>query len=479
MKLIKILLFAYVAILSSCKILTFNDRTIECSISGNDKFFEGETISFIFSDSCNRKEAEDSICLYENSTTVDVEYSWTQNSIAVKPRKGWCKGKFYILIFDGSIRIDGQMVQSYIKRTFYYGVESSMTYIIEENIKYPDNLKASLEIPFTKEIDPDSVHDIIIYPSTEFEKELSDDSHCLIISPKNRWAPNIFYEIKICNLLSQNSYHFEDRKLTFKVMKDTEIPELSLVCRAIKNSDGYILMEKTESLNELKKNDSIGFKFSKPMDFDSIKKGITFSPYLEGQFISMDIENRNFVFVPESDYKEKQKYEIYISKKITDLNGIELYEKLEFSFIPVYEYIKIQEIKINDSIIDLLDSKESCKFLPSIKSITTNDVAEEQYSALFMISFTSEFSKEEIKSAADRIKLSIKFPLTVQSPTLRSINWISGSRIIMEYDNFKISEFDSPVFYELKIQGGQSGIINQFNEYLEETECFILEPSLD
>ncbi|MCQ2241450.1 Ig-like domain-containing protein [Treponema sp.] len=476
MKFNKVFSFSIVLLFFSCSLISTKEENIMCSIPENTEYFYGEYVSFVFSDFCNRVEAEKCITMSEKSRTVACDKIWDENVLMVRPSGNWKKGLLYELSFDGNMNINNQNIYAYIKRAFYYGDENYISKLKPLDIKFPKNEEDSLLITYDTKLEIDSLYDNIhMTPSINFEKQLIDDDKTIVISPIEKWKTSVFYKISFENIKTVDFYYLEKEELIFKIDGNKKLPELKKICRVLKNDDEFVFDEETDLYSGIKTLDSIGFEFSNPMEYESVKNGISFIPYVEGSLHKGDKEGFKYVFVPEKEFKAKQRYEISINKNVKDTNENELYEKLYSVFIPYKNYLKILNLKVN-SISIPIDKKNSCTtFVPNKTDTIINGETKTEYSCYITISFSSGFTKEELKSVTDKITLNLLFPLTENYPVVKNIFWSSESIVTIEYGNLNLGTADKNIFYQLKVNGTESGIKNQINEYMEESECFILE----
>lgn len=349
MKLNKIILFLYIITLTSCNLICFEDEKITCSLQENQDSFNEEYILFYFSSSCSHIEAEDNISLLENSKSVNIDFKWNNNTLKVKPQNDWKNGCIYQLIFDGNLLINSQNIQVYIKRNFYFGKKTLIPIIIESTIEYPKELNAPIKIDFSKKMDRESFYDNIdCYPTINFKISFINDDKTLIITPKENWKANEFYKLSFANLHSTDFYYLENKEISFRVLKDIEIPQLIDTCRVTKIDNDFYFENLGNDFSKIKKDDSIAFIFSKKMNFESVKNGFSISPHIEGNIIDYNSDGKTFIFIPEKNYQANIKYEISLSKKIKDINDIELFDVYNFIFTPKLNFLKIDDIKVND-----------------------------------------------------------------------------------------------------------------------------------
>nr|WP_318710762.1 Ig-like domain-containing protein [uncultured Treponema sp.] len=464
---------------SSCNFLSLNDETVVCSLDENCLFHEEEFISFNLSGSCNHYEVEDCISIIENGISLEFECLWINSSLKIKPKVGWKRGKLYQVSFEGNIKIDSQDTNILIVRNFYFGNPLYIPELINDSISYPYCTGSSLKMEFSKPMNRKSIEEnLIISPSINYEIEFDDENKNICILPKEKWKANTVYKIRLKDFIAADNYSFTERELSFIIYQNNEKPEFISAERIIKSAGDYVKLNENNSLSEICEQDAILIKFSKPMDFDSIEKGISITPYTEGYLTPFDRDGFEYLFIPESKFQKNKQYEIKIENIVMDLDGIRLRENKKIFFTPKINYLKIIDLEVNSKKIKH-ESEKSAQFVPSKIESTINNAKEISYQCSIMVNFNSEIKKEDYKNTVDKIRLNLKFPMTAASPVLKNVNWLSPNRIIFEYGNITPSKKGEPVFYELKIMGGEAGIKNIFSEYLENDICVYLEPVQD
>lgn len=473
----KALYLFLIFLLFSCNLLSFSDEKVYCSIKENETDFEGNYVSFVFSESCNPIDAEESITMSEENVQVKMHFCWINNILNIQPENGWKKGCLYHLEFNGNLRLGSQNVSASIIRHFYYGRIDLMPNVVESSISYPGHENGELKLVFNKAMDVKLLKEKIrFYPSLDFIESFSDDGRTISISPKDKWEKNTLYKIQLEDLVSLDGYHLKVQELSFEIPFDSDLPELLKVERLVNVDGEYIAIEDGNSLSEINGKDGIRLTFSKPMKEESIDEGVTISPYVEGTIKQMDGEGCIFAFIPETKYKGNQQYEIKIDRNVSDLDGLKLKEVEKFYFKPENHYLKISNVRINSTDISLSDRLEKyfTVGLSEENFIQKNELETESFCTI-ILNFSSIFDFTDYKNIVDKIKLKIKFPLTASSPYLKSVTWLTPSIVSLEYGNLVPSTKENPVYYQLTIAGGENGIKNSLMEPLEEDVCIYIE----
>ena len=175
--------------------------------------------------------------------------------------------------------------------------------------------------------------------------------------------------------------------------------------------------------------------FNKPVDYFSFLENLSFTPAVDYYVqVPENIENC-FVVIFREDFIKNKKYTLKISKNLVDTQNANMLQDFTKEFFPIKEYVDIQEIKINDSVIDY--SENYSKIETSTETISIS------------ISFNKKTQTENI---TDFISLESFFPSTANIPVLTSVRFSSNQdKIFLEYENFSKSTQTKEFYYKLSI----------------------------
>ena len=448
-----------------CKLITFEYLDIICSIDEKHDYYADENIIIHFSILPDKDDTENKIRLYEDGSTVTVDYNWNGSTVSLQPRLSWQKGQFYTLELQDALRMDdGRTYIASLYRRFTYGEQGKSFELLSND--FHENI---FTLKFSKPVSIVSFSErFSLSPSTAYHTEFSDNGSTIIISPNNGWSSNTTYLWTIKNMISTDGYLMKKNYSgMFYGIIDIEQPEFEFVCPVdFDNTDS--LWHTAYSLdNYLLDSQAIGFSFSKPMDETSVISGISFFPSINGHFIK-ETESR-FVFVPIAQYQLRREYRITIADTIRDTSGLALFETKYIFFTTANQFLQVTEITFDDN----------TNSMPTDGSIYEYTMIPQPYPNTPMqlktvIKFSSAIPPDKLNNAVSAISLNVLFPDSAKPPTPISAYWSDGgSRLSIEWTDFSISSVNIKNYYMLKISGGQQGVINQANEYLEEDVCVI------
>lgn len=435
-----------------CGLLTWEYLEIGCCLKENQGYFSEQEIRLDFSHKPDRDHLAQRLQLLAGRQTVSAVSRWEGRTLFLRPEVSWQKGREYTLNLEGSIRMDdGRTYQARFYRRFIYGEEGMdfelLSWTADED---------ALTFLFGKPVSITSFNDkFSLLPFEERTVDFSPDGKTVTITPKNGWGINRVYTWVIRDVLAADGYIMrKDHTGTFSGGADLAIPELETLCPVSFEPDNVFWHTHSNPDGELREGQVLGFIFSKPMNPDSVKGGVSFYPSLKGHFLVQD--ERRFLFVPEESYQIDQRYRITLSGTIQDESGIQLHEELRFFFTTANEYLKILNIFFDGNAMTPGDTLRDYLFNPSEKLITT-------------VEFSAEIPGENRKAAADSVSLTALFPATASNPSLLSAGWNpGGSALNLTWQGFTFSTADVDNYYTLKITGGGRGAVNAAGEYLKE-----------
>ncbi len=457
---------------TACNFISFDEESVDCSISANQTYFEEQAVCFSFSSTPDTYQVEQSITMSSDSKAVEVKYTWGGTTLLVQPSAGWEKGKNYTIKFDGTFTLSGTRLQASIIRSFIYGQKDELLDFNKTgSICIVQNVQSPLVFVFSKALQESSfVKNFSLSPNVDFNISFSEDKKSVSVIPKTSWAVNTLYTWNFHNILSADGYYRpKEESGFFSPVTDTSLPQILTVCPVQEINNEMQFLSALPIDNNIREKDILGFIFSKPMDIDSVKNGITFTPSISGYIKQVDSSNTKFVFIPEAMFKIQQRYTISILSSVCDTNAITLYEQKNFFFTPAGSFFTIAKLALGTQEVTIPSDTEV--------SYTIGKNLLNKYELTAHILFSTTFTKQMQKTISKYISLALLFPLSSESPVLTQITWNSeGTKVSFTWENFTPSTDSVPCFYELTLTGGASGIQNGRGEYMEKNICVIIDP---
>lgn len=440
----------------SCGIISFERLETAISVAETADYYDGENIEVSFSAQMLHSTVEKIIALKKDGSKIETEFIWHNEKCLVKPIGGFIPGCAYDFSLRGQARtVDEREYSVAISRKFIFG-EKEKIFILEDFIS-PNESDGALEFRFNKEIDVARFEqEFKISPYIQTNKEFSVDKKSVNIIPKDTWQINTFYTWTLENLFSADGYKIHTTYSENFMAQSAHVrPKVTCVCPVILNENleaEKAVFLKDQTLSDLQGKQPLGIIFSKPMDFDSVKSALYFEVNLDGVLLKAD--ECKFIYAPYENYKIAQEYVLTVSKNAKDIFGLEMQSQQNFYFTSDNEFLKIVSVET-----DLLHLQEN--------HIT--EIAIPDDGTLFLnIQFSSDISPKCYKSIESAIKLGAFFPNSANPAKLNSIR-PNGKSVVLCWNNLSKN-----CIYELKILGGKNYLVNDFDEYVEEEQCFYL-----
>ncbi|GHV89516.1 hypothetical protein AGMMS50268_00190 [Spirochaetia bacterium] len=454
----KIFLFGLSLLCTGCPLVTFEYLDITCSVAEGDAYFGEEYIRIGFSQEPDKGETERKIQLNENTAAAPMDFYWEGSAFFVRPKASWQKGQYYSLALETSLRMnDGRTYTARLLRSFIYGEPGNEPELISGKFE-----AGSLVLSFSRPLLITSFNEkFSLSPFADYYTDFSDDNKRVIISPKNGWQVNTAYTWLVKDMVSSAGYLMKkEYSGLFSGGDDIELPRLARVC-PVSLGGSASLWHTGTALDALMEWQGIGFIFSKPMDEGSIRSGISFYPSLNGYFVKED--DRRFIFIPDEPYQLQREYRLTLAETLKDTSGLSLFEQRLIFFTAAGRFLKVDSIYFDDDPAPLLTGG-------AVQNYTLLSAAPALPLRLRVtIDFSSAIPLPNRKAAVDSLSLTGLFPASAANPILLSAVWLnSGSRLVLEWENFTRTDGVVQYYYQIKITAGPRGAVNQAGEYLEE-----------
>lgn len=461
----------------SCNFINFSTDSVTIHPDSNASYFNGEYISFTFSGEMKHYYVENAISLKKDNTACNISFNWKSDSLLeIKPEKNWNPGSLYQCEIEGTIyKKDGRSFSVSEECSFYYGIksnrfkllsypESENTFMLEDSVtfvfSYPVN-RVDFENAFT------------INPNTNYQLTINDDKTAFTINPIYAWKLNQTYKWNFKNLNSAENFTLQGLyEGEFKTLSDTEIPKLIKTCPVTYENENQIWQTEFQLNKNIRKKEAIGFIFSKPMNFSSIKKETTFTPSITGYFITASEDLTKFIFIPEENYSIETEYVLTLSKSLTDKNEIPLGTVYKESFYSADSYLKIESVLFGNNLYDFEELKNYTS--TSIPVTITKDI-DNNTECTIAILFSNAINEDKLLEAEDFISLSLLFPLTSVNPVKTNVTWDSSrKKISLTWKKMTCTTSEVDSYYNFKIVGNKNGLSTGNGNYLKDDLCVTL-----
>jgi hypothetical protein len=207
----------------------------------------------------------------------------------------------------------------------------------------------------------------------------------------------------------------------------------------------------------------IGIEFNKPMDGESLRRSLSFSPSLSGR--TEDLSPVSAVFIPDRNPDPGVIYTMTISGDVLDDRGLKMGDDRVFFFKADIPFLAIASLNIErEDGIDEIEIPARGGSSPVFIDVPGGGVLR------FTVVFSLPFIPEAKGSESFRISLEPFFPADLSPVALRFVRWLSPYRVRMEWEGLEAGT--EPHYYRLSLPGGRNGINNGHGFYLEENFSF-------
>lgn len=469
-------LILVVCSLCSCNVISFDEYSVTMNPGSDLSWYDGDYIAFSFNCDVARYYVEKSINLTRDNSNCDIEYLWTNSSVLkIKPKENWLKGSLYKCEMNGTLfSINGDTFSVLENCTFYYG--RKVDSFILADAPFDENdvpVNRTLEFHFNHRVSKNVFEESFsLTPDVSYRIESDEEKRLYKIIPLTKWDINKRYCWSFEKLISDDSWILtKNTEGSFQTVSDTELPELQKICSVSSNNADAVWNTEFSLSGNVSRKMSIGFIFSKPMNFDSVKSNISFSPSISGYFMSVPGDNAKFLFVPEENYSIETEYLITIDKNIEDLSGLNLFEDYKEIFFSEDTFLYVQSISFGPQTV--LHPSEEVQ--PEISRVQTLPNSSGKNEITADILFSMPINENKLLDCENTVSLSLVFPLTSVTPVKTAVKWNSTRDMIsITWENMTESTDSFETVYLLKITGGKSGAATGDGAYLKDNICAYL-----
>jgi hypothetical protein len=217
--------------------------------------------------------------------------------------------------------------------------------------------------------------------------------------------------------------------------------------------------------NGLWPGQGIGIEFDKPMDGESLRRSLSFTPSLPGR--TEDLSPVSAVFIPDRNPDPGVVYTMTISGDVLDGRGLKMGDDYVFFFEADIPFLTVASLNIErEDEIDEIETPARGGASPAFIDVPGGGVL--RFTVVFPLPFTSDAQSAE----TFRISLDPFFPATLPPVSLRFARWLSSDRVRMEWEGLEAGTEEEPRYYRLSLPGGRNGINNGHGSYPEENFYF-------
>jgi hypothetical protein len=440
--------------------ISFEYLDVSCSVAPGGQFYSEETLRLDFSITPDRAETERNLILSEGGLSRVPVFVWEERTLHLKPLTGWKKGEHYSISLEGKLPMeDGRVYTVQLLRNFIYGLEDGAFTLTDSSAD-----AGGLVFTFSKAPDTTSF-------AARFSLSPSADYFCdflgeeVRILPKSPWQADTLYTWTIKGMESADGYLMKrEYSGVFSGPGNYAVPYPVELCPVDRSLGPPYLWKRGIVLDgNLENLEGIGFIFSKPMDRESLRSGISFYPSIKGHF--EEAGEGEIIFFPEEEYRIETEYRITISQTVKDSLGLALFKDEQYYFSAFRRYLEVERVNLDTNGESLPPGGVPWehKLNPSTPGCLKVKIA-----------FSSSIAPAGRRDAAESVSLSVLFPASAGYPAPTSARWEDeGAVLALAFENLTPSENGIDNYYQLKIASGKQGPRNGAGEYLEEDLWYV------
>ena len=430
-------------------------------------------ISVGFSTEPIRLEAERAFSVQSRSGTVEGDYFWDACGFSWKPVSPWEPGTRYRLSLSGSIQtVDGREARPEIDVPFYAVRFSGPPLIVSflpddgASVGVGGNGLSVLALVFSESMDGRAVRDALsLRPSAEFELSWNADMTAVTLVPDAPLSPCASYTWTLATTATalDGAPLSSEAHASFTTDLDATAPHVERTYPVIFSGGTWV--EAAPDLAGLDAGHSIAVLFSEAVEEGGARSGIRIEPSRTGYADA--VSPRLVVYTPERDWEPETALTLIVSEDVKDLSGLSLVDEYKERFSPIVPFLRVMQVESGDGEIsaDLVGA--------AVLPVTVGTAPEGEFTMIF--SFSSAFDAATKVAALEGVSLSVFFPATLPTPTLRGASWPSDDTLSCTWEGLRSSDATSTHYYRLVVSGGQSGVYSGSGCYLEEDAAIHLE----
>ncbi len=450
----------------SSNLLDFTNPVVNAVTPQPGAFFipTNTAVTINFSESMNRSSVRSSTILSKNSEDIFCVFSWQQHKLFLEPEQGLETGKKYNVILNTDVKDKaGNHLRQEYTFCFYTRGPMGRLRLISNNIKQYYNFiqqKTNLVFYFSRELDPHQEKNNIFTISPALNGECSIVSNRFIFHPCFSYENNTRYKVLIAARCCSRGYTPLLKNQTFYFHTGTgesgaKLKGISTARRKISNTN-YLCFSNME--NTLRTDSKLVFIFSGCMNLTTAGAGISFTPDISGYF-SRPLSNI-LQYNPAAKLVYGIRYKIKLTPELKSCNDVPLNKETNF-------YLKTENRLDSRLVLNTLSKFNGTRLTSSnINNINTAS----NHTSLLYLTFT-----HPAQSAMDITTVYDNLVFSLQNGSNASY---SGQLAAVSKNNnvlkLKIINIAPGNHYQLKIQGGESGLMNINGNHLENDHYFII-----
>lgn len=432
-----------------------------------------QPLSATFSAAPIRLEAERAFVVTSRGETIEGDYSWKDNTLIWSPIQPYDSSRQYAVSLEGTITmLDGRESRQDIKVPFYALKIEGQTLLTNF---YPASGSSTgvgsdgspiLRFEFSQPMDNVSVEDAFsLSPSARHSFSWNDAMNIASVYCDEPLSPCRLYTWN----LSTTARSLEGSPLVcthtarFITDIDNVPPRVERVYPVVQT--GTLWSEAAGDMTSIDYGLSIAIEFSEDLEELAPYTGIRVEPAMSGHVER--ISPRLYIYTPSNGWPPGETLTLIVPSGLRDRTGLAMIRDWTFIFAPIFPFLRVVRVESSNG------EGASPSGDTTVLAATVGDSPEGLFT--LTVYFSKHFDAPSMITAVERTDMSVYFPASLPSPSLKSAIWYSQDAMTLSYEGLRRSNAGATNYYVLRIPGGRQGLVSVGGMYLEEGVSLILE----
>ncbi len=432
-----------------------------------------QALSATFSTAPVRLEAERAFSVTSRGETIEGDYSWNDNTLLWSPLQPYDPGRQYTVSLEGVIAmLDGRESRQDIKVPFYAVMIEGQTLLTGF---YPPSGASTevgsdgsliLRLEFSEPMDGVSVKDAFsLSPAARYSFSWNDDMKIASVYCYQPLSPCRLYTW----IISTEARSLEGSPLacTHKASFITDIdnvpPRVERVYPVVQT--GALWTEAASDMTGVDYGLSIAIEFSEDLEERAPYSGIRVEPAMSGSVERCS--PKLYVYTPSKGWPPGEPLTLVVPSGLRDRAGLAMPRDWSLIFTPIFPFLRVLRVESSNG------EEASLSGDTTVLSATVGEAPEGLFT--LTVYFSKHFDTASMINAVERTSLSVFFPASLPSPSLRSAIWYSQDAMSLCWEGLRRSSADATNYYSLRLPGGRQGLVSVGGMYLEDGVSVLIE----
>lgn len=453
-------LLVAVLLCASCFLVDLREAT--CSVLPSEPWSVLESVDarvgVNFDFDVERLDAERAFSVRSSDGAVQGDYSWDGRTMTWKATSPLVPRVRYRLLFRGTVRAsDGRACIADSDVPFWVLSAGEPARLLE--VWPPDGFsqyasqegQCVLEARFSEAMEPLSVkHAFSCTPELDVDWVWNESFDVLRLLARSNLTPCQTYRWSLSAEAKATDASPLASAASGRFFTDADAtPPTVLYARPVREIGGR-WQQVADSLSGLDVGDAVGLWFSEPMDPESFQGNIRMDP--EPRLSIVHADPAFAVLLPDKPWPTETTLCLMVEPELEDVSGLRLSKEWKETFTSSVRCLQLVSLESGDG--ESLAQPEDGALL----AITVGP--EPEGIARLILKFSDVFDAAGMAMVPDMLRLSVLFPSSVPTPSLRSISWDGNDTLSVEWEGFRRSSAQSDVFYRLSLKGALAGPVS-------------------